>query len=146
MPGYCASNALPSFSPTGRSIDEYRISLPSFFAASTRSGVIATGSGAWARTGEANTAPVASAAAPCRMSRLESFRAFIASSRFLLFLPAQRPAALGWQCQPDLAAFLHAGFGRGGGAQTGAVGYLRHVVSVGTEKDLPRDDGLDRIL
>ena len=59
--------------------------MPSFFAASTSAGVIATGSGAWARTGEANTAPAASVAAPCRMSRLESFRPFIASSRFFLF-------------------------------------------------------------
>ena len=29
MPGYLASNALPSFSPTGRSIDEYRMTLAS---------------------------------------------------------------------------------------------------------------------
>ena len=50
MPGYFASNALPSFSPTGRSIDEYRITLPSFFAASIRSGVIETGSGPRAST------------------------------------------------------------------------------------------------
>src|SRR6185295_5851603 len=125
---------------------EYRISLPSFFAASTSAGVIATGSGAWARTGEANTLPTASVAAPCRMSRLESIRPFIASSRFLLFLPAQRPAALGRQRQPDLAALLHAGFGRRGGAQTGAVGHLHHVVARGAEIDLPRHHGLDRIL
>src|SRR6478735_11569937 len=145
MPGYAASKALPSFSPTGRSIDEYKISLPSFFAASTSAGVIATGSGVWARTGEANTAPAASVAAPCRMSRLESFRPFIASSRFLLLLPAQRPAALGRQRQPDLAAFLHTDFGRRGGAQTGAVGHLHHVVARGAEIDLTRDDALDGI-
>src|ERR1700761_6545449 len=50
MPGYLASNALPSFSPTGRSIDEYRMTFPSFLAASIRSGVIDTGAGLCAST------------------------------------------------------------------------------------------------
>jgi len=41
MPGYCASKARPSFSPTGRSIEEYRITLCFLRAASTSAGVIA---------------------------------------------------------------------------------------------------------
>src|SRR5471030_605522 len=72
MPGYCASNALPSFSPTGRSIDEYRITLPSRRAASTRSGVIATGAGAAATTRVAN-ALNPSAADPLMSSRRDNF-------------------------------------------------------------------------
>src|SRR4051794_2730913 len=72
MPGYCASNALPSFSPTGRSIDEYRITLPSFFAASTRSGVIDTGAGAAAITRVAN-AVSPSEAEPLMTSRRDNF-------------------------------------------------------------------------
>src|SRR5271163_1304314 len=56
MPGYFASNALPSFSPTGRSIDEYNITLASLRAASTRSGVIEAGSGPAAFTVVANAA------------------------------------------------------------------------------------------
>ena len=72
MPGYCASNALPSFSPTGRSIDEYRITLPSLRAASTRSGVIETGAGAAAVTRVAH-ALNPNAADPLMRSRLENF-------------------------------------------------------------------------
>src|SRR3978361_1153997 len=51
MPGYSPSNALPSFSPTGRSIDEYRITLASLLAASISFGVIAVGSGVAALRG-----------------------------------------------------------------------------------------------
>src|SRR5260221_10707350 len=98
------------------------MTLASFFAASTRAGVIATGAGASARTGAANTVPAANAAAPCRMSRLESFRPFIASSRFFFFSPAQRTAAVGRHCQPHLAAFADIGFVRRGDAQRGAFG------------------------
>src|ERR1700744_1724574 len=54
MPGYFASKALPSFSPTGRSIDEYRTTLASLVAASISDGVIATGSGLAALTDAAN--------------------------------------------------------------------------------------------
>src|SRR3954471_20912365 len=72
MPGYCASNALPSFSPTGRSIDEYRITLPSFFAASTRSGVIDTAAGAAAIT-RVDHAVRPSAAEPLMRSRRDNF-------------------------------------------------------------------------
>src|ERR1700710_2778970 len=86
MPGYCASNALPSFSPTGRSIDEYRITLPSFFAASTRSGVIDTGAGAAAITRVAN-AVSPSEAEPLMTSRREIlFRIDASSSDLEQFL------------------------------------------------------------
>ena len=46
---------LASFSPTGRSIEEYSTTLPSLRAASSSAGVIDTGSGAAARDGAANT-------------------------------------------------------------------------------------------
>src|SRR5882757_8269676 len=126
------------------------MTLASFFAASTSAGVIATGAGASARTGEANMLPAASAAeafaAPCRMSRLESFRPFIASSRLFFFSPAQGAATVRWQCQPDLAAFADIGFGRRGEAQRRAVGDFDHVVARGAEIDLTGHDGLDRIV
>jgi hypothetical protein len=83
MPGYFASKALPSFSPTGRSIEEYRITLASFLAASISCGVIATGSGAAALRGAAN-AVSPSAAEPLMTSRRDSFLFFIASSSFPL--------------------------------------------------------------
>src|ERR1700704_702312 len=45
IPGYRASNAFASFSPTGRSMAEYSTTLASLRAASTSAGVIDTGSG-----------------------------------------------------------------------------------------------------
>src|SRR5581483_9560826 len=73
MPGYCAWNALPSFSPTGRSIAEYSTTLPSRLAASISCGVMATGSGAAALTGAAKSEKP-SAADPLIASRLDRFR------------------------------------------------------------------------
>src|SRR5580704_11146971 len=143
MPGYFASNALPSFSPTGRSMAEYRITLPSLLAASTSSGVIATGGGASARAGEANTAPSANAVVPFKTFRLENFLAIIVSS---MLLSAQRAAAFRRQRQPDLGAPANRVFGRRHHPQGGAVQGLDHVVAAGAEKHLPRHGGLDRIL
>src|SRR5580704_3495945 len=80
MPGYFASNALPSFSPTGRSIAEYRITLASLVAAAIRSGVIAVGSGAAARSGLANTVRPRAAEPLMTSRRLRVFR--IASVSF----------------------------------------------------------------
>src|SRR5687767_11670297 len=54
MPGYLASNALATFSPSARSTDVYQENLPSFFAASIKAGVILVGSGGAARTGVMN--------------------------------------------------------------------------------------------
>src|SRR5882757_6679302 len=67
---------------------EYSTTLASFFAASINCGVIATGGGAWARAGEANTVPSANAVQPFNTSRLEIFFFFIASS-----LPGYRLSA-----------------------------------------------------
>ena len=84
-----------------------RSTLPSFFAASTSAGVIATGAGACGADGGGEHGCRRRARpTPCRMSRLESFGPSIASSRFRFSLPAQRPAAVGRQRQPDLAAFF----------------------------------------
>src|ERR1700709_2416208 len=87
MPGYCASNALPSFSPTGRSIAEYRITLPSLRAASTRSGVIDTGAGAAATTRVAH-ALRPSAADPLMISRRDGLFRIVG----LLFVIARSEA------------------------------------------------------
>src|ERR1700722_3102779 len=141
--GYFASKALPSFSPTGRSMAEYRITLPSLRAASTSSGVIATGGGASARTGEANTAPSASAVEPFRRPRLESFVIFIAS---VFLLSAQRAAALRRQREPYLGAPGNGVLGRCDDPQGGAVRGLDHVVAAGAEEHLPRHGGPDHIL
>ena len=46
MPGYLASKALAMRSATGRSTAVYQTTFPSFFAASTRAGVILVGAGA----------------------------------------------------------------------------------------------------
>src|ERR1700688_1303354 len=143
MPGYFASKALASFSPTGRSIAEYMITLPSLVAASTSSGVIATGGGAAARAGEANTALSASAVVPFKTFRLENFLAIIVSSTLS---PAQRAAAFRRQREPDLGTPGNGVFGRRHHPQGGAVRGLDHVVAAGAEKHLPRHGGLDRIL
>src|SRR5215831_8031298 len=45
-PGNFASNALPTFSASGKSTDVYQTTLPSFFAASISCGVIAVAGGA----------------------------------------------------------------------------------------------------
>jgi len=81
--GYCAWKALASFSPTGRSMEEYRTTLPSFLAASISAGVIGVrlGQSRLQRRGEQGQTE---AAEPLTTSRLESFRFLIASSLFLL--------------------------------------------------------------
>ena len=84
MPPNFSLKAAAIFSDTDRSIEVYQTTLPSFFAASISCGVMASGGGAAARAGEANTVPSASAVEPLsealRISRLESFCFFIASS------------------------------------------------------------------
>src|SRR3954453_17669395 len=145
MPPNFSLNEAAIFSETERSIEGYQTTLPSFFAASIRAGVMASGGGASARTGDANTVPSARALEPLRMSRRESLCCFIASS-LLLLLPAQRAAAVGRQRQPDVAALGDVGFRRRGNPQRGAIGCFDHVVAPHAEIDLPRHDGLDRIL
>src|ERR1700721_2070555 len=87
MPGYFNSKALPSLSPTGRSIDEYRITFPSLVAASINCGVIATGSGLAALT-EAANAVTPRAAVPLIASRL--VMTFRIAPAFCSSLRAQR--------------------------------------------------------
>src|ERR1700676_3065023 len=70
IPGYCASNAFASFSPTGRSMEEYTTTLASLRAASTSAGVIDTGSGPAALDGVA-TAQSPKATEPLIRSRLD---------------------------------------------------------------------------
>src|SRR5215204_5633095 len=84
MPGYLASNALAMRSETGRSIDVYQTTLPSFCAAATRSGVTAVAGGA-ADTTRVPSALSASAPAPCSTVRRDSFRliVFLLAARFL---------------------------------------------------------------
>src|SRR5215210_6730147 len=76
MPGYFASNALPTFSESGRSTDVYQTTLPSFLAASTSAGVTGSAAGACARKGEANTV-AASAVVPCRSLRRDNLGIFV---------------------------------------------------------------------
>src|ERR1700738_3030976 len=102
MPPNFSLKAPAIFSATERSIAVYQTTLPSFFAASISCGVIASAGGAWARTGDANTVPSASAVEALRTALLESFFFFIACSA--RSLSAQRPTALRRQCEPDLGA------------------------------------------
>jgi len=76
MPGYFASNALPTFSASGRSTDVYQTTLPSFLAASISAGVALSAAGACAQTRVANAAPP-SAAEPFRMSRRENLNLYM---------------------------------------------------------------------
>src|SRR5215204_1207364 len=76
MPGYLASNALAMRSETGRSIDVYQTTLPSFCAAASRSGVTAAAGGA-ADTTRVPSALSASAVAPCSTVRRDSFRLIV---------------------------------------------------------------------
>jgi hypothetical protein len=80
MPGYFASNALPTFSDSGRSTEVYQTTLPSFFAASISAGVTAAPAGACAMTRVENAA-APSAVAPFSKSRRVGLRAGIAPSR-----------------------------------------------------------------
>src|SRR5918996_2465609 len=70
-PGYFASNALATFSATGRSTEVYQTMLPSFFAASTNAGVTALPGGDAPHAG-AVKAVAASAAEPVKTSRRDN--------------------------------------------------------------------------
>src|SRR5260370_6646685 len=71
-PGYLASNALATFSASGRSTDVYQVTLPSFFAASINSGVIFCASGGAPRTGVTKD-PAAAIVEAARTRRRVSF-------------------------------------------------------------------------
>src|SRR6202035_5988140 len=121
------------------------MTLPSFFAASISSGVIAVGGGAAAASGEANTVLAATAPVPLRTSRLENLLRRIA--RFLrLFLSEQRPAALGRQKDPHFGALREALVRRRDGAKLRAVGELDHIVAAIAEEDVARDGGGQKIV
>src|SRR5512135_1425518 len=102
MPGNFCSNARATFSASGKSTDVYQTTMPSFCAAAMRSGVIAVGGGAAARTGVANRVPAAAlAAVACSTSRLVNPR-FMAIL-LLVFSGRQRAAAFRRQVQPNRA-------------------------------------------
>src|SRR5215217_3164148 len=88
MPGYFASNALPTFSDSGRSTEVYQTTLPSFLAASISAGVTAAAAGACARTDVAN-ADAASAVVPCRTLRRDRLGILVSLSLVLLRAPGQ---------------------------------------------------------
>src|SRR3974390_3110798 len=71
MPGYFASKDFAIFSASGRSIEVYQITLPSFFAAAISSGGAALAGGAADSTAVENALPAASALVPISRSRRE---------------------------------------------------------------------------
>src|ERR1700744_630534 len=144
IPGNFCLNDSAIFSATPRSIEVYQTTLPSFFAASISAGVIASGGGASARAGSANTVPSASAVVPFRMSRRDGFLllAFMASS-LVVGLSFKRAAAFGRPGQPDLGAFFDLIFGRRHDAQHRAVRCFDHVVAARAQKYLAGHGRLD---
>src|SRR6185312_10346188 len=110
-PGYLASNDLAIFSASGRSTEVYQTTLPSFFAASTSAGVTALAAGAADSTCVESAPPAASAPVPIIRSRREILNSFIAYPPgflgwyfFCYWLPAQSPAAIRRQTEPDVGA------------------------------------------
>ena len=155
MPGYFASNALPTFSASGRSTEVYQTTLPSFFAASISAGVDRFGRPAPARTTRVANAAAPSAVVPFRMSRRDQTSCASSPSTIILLtqhpsphglidfghaLSYQHPAALRRQFQPDLLALRDVLLRRRHHAQLRAVGKLHHIVAAVAEKDVA-DDG-----
>jgi hypothetical protein len=83
MPGYFASNALPTFSASGRSTEVYQTTLPSFFAASISAGVTRFRRGRL-RAHARGECGAAERAAPFRMSRRDSLRSTSLPPLFLV--------------------------------------------------------------
>src|SRR5436853_6331347 len=94
-------------------------------------GVIASAGGAAARAGVANR-PSASAPVPFSTSRREGKCFFIARS-----LSAQRPAAFGWQAEPDVASLTDDIAGPGHDTQRRAVCCFDQIVAACAQKHLP---------
>src|SRR6185312_5537147 len=88
-PGNLASNDLAMRSASGRSTEVYQTTLLSFFAASTRAGVMAVAGGAAARAGSAKTFEAANAAEALRTSRRDK-RIAVSSWTAGLPVPAGR--------------------------------------------------------
>src|SRR6185312_13236205 len=112
------------------------MTLPSFLAASTNSGVIATAGGAAAITRVESAAPSASALDPASTSRRDNFDRFIGLILPLLFCRrapkfscGERPAPLRRQNEPDRAALRDIVGGGRYRTQLGAVGGLNHIVA-----------------
>src|SRR3954447_14052497 len=130
MPPNFALNEAAIFSATGRSIEVYQTTLPSFLAASINCGVMASAGGAAARSGDANTVPSAAAVDAFRISRLESPGLLV--GLFIAILPgllsAERAAAVRWKMQPDLGAARDGLLRRRDHPQRGAVRRLHHVI------------------
>ena len=146
MPGYFASNALATRSATGRSIEVYQTTLPSFLAASISAGVIALGGRRLRphRRGEHGQRQRARAlehvAPETVLSSLPSppiASVLLGSCRTADRSSHQRPAALRRQVQPDRAPCGDALRRRRYHAQLRAVGDLDHIVAAAAEEDLP---------
>src|SRR6267378_1050620 len=140
MPGYLASNALPIRSATGRSTAVYQMTLPSFFAASIRSGVTLLGAGASAAAVLAGTDSTSAATVTARRTwRLPTLRV----CRKVSLPPRyQRPAPLGRQGQPEGSAGREARSRRGGVPELRSVRRLDHVIPRAAQEDVADDRAL----
>ena len=146
MPGYCASNALPSFSPTGKIHRGIQNHLGFFFRGFDQ-----------LRRDRLRRRRCGAGGGREHSAKRKRARAFqnLASGKLWLshgadpFAPnlsAERPAAFDRQSEPDFGASGNGGFGRCNDAQHRAVRCFDHVVAVGAEKHLARHGGLDGIL
>src|SRR5919204_4801842 len=141
MPGYFASNAFPTRSATGRSTAVYQTTLPSFFAASTSSGVTLVGAGAaaWALPrGATRTRETVSTCTMCRTQMLP-LCIDVSSSGY------QRSAPFGRQREPHRSARCERVPGRGGDAQLRAVSGFDQVIAGVAEEYVTDDRALDSI-
>src|SRR5690349_4958810 len=128
-PGYLPSNSLATFSPSARSTEVYQTTLPSFLAASIRSGVIFSAAGAdWAELIQ----PLAASAVaePASTRRRVSFLVIV---RFLL-------STFGRQTQPHLLARRDVLRRRCGHPKLRLVGERDRVVARRAEEHLAADD------
>src|SRR5712692_1733313 len=154
-PGYLASKERAILSASGKSTEVYHTTLPSFLAASIKAGVTALAAGAADLTDVASTLDAASAVAPLSTSRRENLGFFIVpllSNSCSVVAPAprrspaQHPAALRRQVEPDRRALGDVLGRRGDDAQLRSIRGLDHVVAAVAEKDLPHDGARHHVL
>src|SRR5437899_8605030 len=115
------------------------MTLPSFCAAAIRSGVIAVGGGAAARSGMAGSVS-ASAPEALSTSRRENVRAIVSSllrPDAAFGLSGQRPATFRWHSKPHRRPRRNAAVRLSDDAELRAVLGLDHIIATRPEKDLP---------
>src|SRR4029079_4399100 len=137
MPGYLASNALPTFSASARSTELYQVTLPSFFAASISCGVMLSAAGAdWAE----RTKPLAIRAVvePASTRRRVSLRVIGLSS-------CQSPASFGRQAQPHVLPRCNFLGGRRRRPERRLVVAHDGIVARGPEEDLAADCTVEHV-